>query len=267
MKILLVNSDQTLTRKINDFFCLLHQMHINVYLHHRNLGKLSSFEFNIYDAVIISIVLPYQSGLVLCHDIRQIDQKIPIILIADCEKIQQSGLADQLNLAHENLLSQLGIMGIENGADDVVANTIPPSELLARVNNVIRRCAYNQHQKKSDLQTIDKEYTFRLQSDKVIHFSLSQMTLTSSFGLETKLTTSDSELLCVFLNHPRKLLTRDYLINQIKMRDYQGSSDRFIDVRIGMLRKKLLDYQHQFIMTMRGKGYVFNADVLEIETE
>lgn len=269
MRILLINSDQNITAKINDFFCLLHQIHIDVYPHHRDLGRLSSFDFSPYDALIISVFLPYQSGIVLCQNIRQFNQQIPIVLIADCEKIQQSGLADQLNLVHENLLSQLGILGIENGADDVVVNTIPPSELLARINNVIRRSAYSQiqHQKNSALQTIDKEYTFRLQTDKVIHFSLSQMMLTSNFGLESKLTTSDSELLCVFLNHPRKLLTRDYLINQIKMRDYQGSSDRLIDVRIGMLRKKLLDYQHQFIMTMRGKGYVFNADVIDIEAE
>ena len=127
MRILLINSDQNITAKINDFFCLLHQIHIDVYPHHRDLGRLSSFDFSTYDALIISVFLPYQSGIVLCQNIRQFNQQIPIVLIADCEKIQQSGLADQLNLVHENLLSQLGILGIENGADDVVVNTIPPS--------------------------------------------------------------------------------------------------------------------------------------------
>lgn len=262
MKILVIHNDVNLVNAMRLFFESRHQCHLTVHMHARDKATaFCNINFSQYDAVILGMVLPYEDGISICRKIRALNA-IPILIIADIEKIKQSAICDKLGIdTNDNMFFDLSILALKAGADDIVQSNILMSELFARVRNIINRCV--EPVAVNALENMDRQYLFSFNEGENICFDMTKMQLTSNYGLSVELTTSEGELLAIFLASPRKMLSRDYLIQKIKMRDYHGPSDRFIDVRIGMLRKKLFDYQYKFIRTVRGKGYFFDAEVIE----
>ena len=142
------------------------------------------------------------------------------------------------------------VMGLELGADDYVLKPFEPRELVARVRSILRRGEKSQ-KTTTPAREIAEFGNWR--------FNLGNNTLHANNGEEHLLSTSEAELLKVFVSHPNRILQREQLMGT---RDL-APTDRSIDVRISRLRRKLEpDPQGpSFIKTVYGAGYLFLASV------
>lgn len=139
------------------------------------------------------------------------------------------------------------VMGLELGADDYMLKPFEPRELVARVRSILRR--------RENVEQAPRQVA----EFSGWRFNLGNHTLYSPKGDEHLLSTSEAELLQVFVSNPNRILARDKLMGG---RDV-APTDRSIDVRISRLRRKLEpDPQGPtFIKTVYGAGYLFLATV------
>lgn len=140
------------------------------------------------------------------------------------------------------------VMGLELGADDYVLKPFEPRELVARVRSILRR-----------RETASNSGARQIAEFSGWRFNLGNNALHAPNGEEHLLSTSEAELLKVFVNNPNRILQREQLMGT---RDL-APTDRSIDVRISRLRRKLEpDPQSPaFIKTVYGAGYLFLATV------
>lgn len=180
----------------------------------------------VFDLVILDLMLPGDDGLTLTRVLRQ-EGDVPVIML--------SAKGDDVDR----------IIGIEMGADDYLAKPFNPRELLARIRSLLRRSQAAGQQKMS-------HYTFA-------HFRVDLTTRELfSNGEPMELTGGEFMLLKIFLENPEATLTRDELTQRLKGYE-RHPSDRSIDVQITRLRKKLEPDPAKpvFIRTLWGKGYMF----------
>ena len=140
------------------------------------------------------------------------------------------------------------VMGLEMGADDYVLKPFEPRELVARVRSILRR-----------RETASGGQARQLAEFAGWRFNLANNTLHAPNGEENVLSTSEAELLKVFVSNPNRILQREQLMGT---RDL-APTDRSIDVRISRLRRKLEPDEQSpaFIKTVYGAGYLFLASV------
>ncbi len=176
-----------------------------------------------YALIIIDISSPHIDGWSIIKKIRKTNKLIPIVVISSNEAI--NGKIEALELC----------------ADDYLLKPYVFSELLARVNNVLRR-TNGTHQssilKIADLQINLKEYkVFR---DKKL----------------IKLTKREFLLLTLLAKHKGELLSRTFITEQIWDMNYDSDTN-FVDVMIRRLRQKIDDlFTNKLIHSVRGVGYV-----------
>ncbi len=140
------------------------------------------------------------------------------------------------------------VMGLELGADDYVLKPFEPRELVARVRSILRR-----------RETSENNPARQIAEFSGWSFNLGNNTLHAPNGAEHVLSTSEAELLKVFVNNPNRILQREQLMGS---RDLTPT-DRSIDVRISRLRRKLEPDASSpaLIKTVYGAGYLFLATV------
>ena len=143
------------------------------------------------------------------------------------------------------------VMGLELGADDYVLKPFEPRELVARVRSILRRNEGAPAGAAAALRQVAAFCGWR--------FNLANNTLCAPNGDTSQLSTSEANLLKVFVNNPNRILQRDQLLGA---RDL-ASTDRSIDVSISRLRRKLEPDagSDPFIKTVYGAGYLFLAAV------
>jgi two-component system OmpR family response regulator len=190
------------------------------------------------DLVILDVMLPGTDGLVLSREIRQ-HSKLPIIMLT-----ARSDTFDR-------------VVGLEKGADDYVSKPFEPRELVARIQTVLRR-ANKEHAEpinvaRSDVVCFDGWELHR--EDRC---------LISPAGLVVALSNAEFRLLTTFLATPRRLFSRDQLMEQARGRAMEAF-ERSIDLLVSRLRQKLSDDPDEpsMIKTVRGAGYMFNVQSIE----
>ncbi|SHM46198.1 response regulator transcription factor [Roseibium suaedae] len=182
------------------------------------------------DAVLVDLGLPDMEGMTLINEIRK-QSSVPIIVLS-----ARNHSSDR-------------VMGLELGADDYVVKPFDPREVVARIRSILRRAGETLPEKTDTACARFEGWSYRPSSHS----------LTSPDGEETYLSTGEATLLDALLRAPRRVLTRDYLLEH-GGRD--ESMDRSIDVRISRIRKKLsAPGVPSLIRTIYGSGYMLTASV------
>ncbi|SFR07161.1 two component transcriptional regulator, winged helix family [Desulfoscipio geothermicus DSM 3669] len=175
------------------------------------------------DLVILDIMMPGMDGWEVCRRLR-LQSDVPILMLTARDEV-----ADR-------------VRGLDAGADDYLVKPFALEELLARVRALSRRArrtreANNQLLSFADL-TLDLQKREAYRGDSVV-----------------QLTTREFELLKLFMQHPRQVLSRDLIMERVWGYDFSGESN-VLEVYIGNLRQKLEDGgRKRLIHTVRGVGY------------
>ena len=174
---------------------------------------------NEYDLIILDLMMPELDGLQACMEIRAFST-VPIIMLT-----AKGTEYDQ-------------VVGLDNGADDYIPKPFGMMALVARIKAVLRRTEKPVEEKVLRLGELSVNPTRH-----VVQVS----------GDTVNLTLKEFELLCLLLDNPGVVFTRDQLLNQIWGYSFDGES-RTVDVHVRHLRQKLGDCGN-YIETVRGIGY------------
>lgn len=199
------------------------------------------------DLVVLDLMMPGEDGLSIC---RRIAPRLPVLVLsAKGEDVDR-------------------IIGLEVGADDYLAKPFNPRELVARIRAILRRRA---------LAPADTAPPVSLAPlpdagpREVLAFEgwvldVDGRRLAAPSGVQTPLSSGEFTLLTEFARRPRRVLTRDQLLDMTRGRDTE-SFDRAIDVQLSRLRRKLSAHGGgDLITTIRNEGYLFSADVTRTDT-
>lgn len=174
------------------------------------------------DLMILDWMLPGLSGLELCRRLRSTGSKIPVIMLTAKDEVGDR------------------VAGLDAGADDYVVKPFSIEELLARVRAHLRRT------QEPDLDLLQfEDLTLNRRTREVFRNARS-----------IELTAKEFDLLEYLLSHPRQVITRDRILEQVWGYDFMGDSN-IIEVYIRYLRLKLEENdERRLIQTVRGVGYV-----------
>lgn len=185
--------------------------------------------------VILDLMLPGEDGLSIARRLGS-EHKLPIVMI--------SARGEELDR----------IVGLEVGADDYLPKPFNPRELLARVRAVLRRSAPDkEHEADSG-----GKYEFG-----PFEFDPEQRVLYRE-SAEVDLHRAEFDLLDVFVRHPNRVLSRDFIMDCLRG-SYRDPLDRSIDVRVTRLRHKIEadPGDPHYIRTVWGVGYQFTPGGIE----
>jgi DNA-binding response OmpR family regulator len=186
------------------------------------------------DLIILDLNMPEEDGLSIVRSLKQ-TSRVPIIMLtATASPIDR-------------------VVGLELGADDYLAKPCELRELVARVRSVLRRSAAPAP---AGAAAVGQEVRFGTK-----WLNLDSRVLRDADGVEHPLTTSEFSLLKAFAENPKRVMSRERLLDLANARD-PDAFDRAIDVRITRIRRKIEpDPDHpRIIRTVRGAGYVFSPD-------
>ncbi|MDX3970231.1 MAG: response regulator transcription factor [Bradyrhizobium sp.] len=188
------------------------------------------------DLVLLDVMLPGEDGLALCRRLRAAGGPRIIMVTALSEPTDK-------------------VAGLELGADDYVSKPFDLGELLARIRAVLRR------------GPIADEERRRPGAELVLRFSgfafhPHRRFLRSPAGVRIPLTGAETDLLLVFCQNARKVLSREELIKLTRGEGFTIST-RSIDLLVSRLRRKLAgdDPLADPIRTVRADGYAFHPEV------
>ncbi len=189
------------------------------------------------DLVILDIMLPGQSGMEICRELR-VTSHVPILML--------TARGDETDR----------IVGLEMGADDYMSKPFSPNELLARVKAMLRRWRMAGP---GMLTGQRRGYAF-----DGWQLDVTRRELRNPAGVIIDLSAGEYDLLLAFLEAPQRVLSREQLLDAACNRDAQPF-DRSIDVQVSRLRRKIGGEEsgEGFIKTVRGAGYMFVAKVQE----
>jgi two-component system, OmpR family, response regulator len=233
--ILLVDDDADITALLGDY---LRRFNFEVHTAADAKGMREQLAQQRVDLVVLDVMLPGTDGLTLSREIRG-RSAIPVIMLTAC-----SSPFDR-------------IMGLESGADDYMGKPFEPRELVARIQTVLRRAQGNQDSgtsvARSDVVCFDGWELHR-----------EERTLVSPAGLNVALSNAEFRLLTTFLQTPRRLFSRDQLMEQARGRA-MDAFERSIDLLVSRLRQKLTHDPEcpPMIKTVRGAGYLFNVQSVQ----
>ena len=186
------------------------------------------------DLVLLDVMMPGEDGLSLCRHLVEVKQ-IPVILLT-----ARGEATDR-------------IVGLEMGADDYVVKPFEPRELVARIRSVLRRAG-------RETAPPTEEDVLRFEG-----WTLDPLKrrLTDAEGTVVALSTADFRLLMALAENPRKVMSRDRLLDLVQGREAQ-LFDRAVDNQVSRLRRKIEadPKEPSLIQTVRGGGYMLAADVV-----
>jgi two-component system, OmpR family, response regulator len=189
------------------------------------------------DLVILDLMLPGEDGLSICRRLRT-NGNIPILML--------TAKSDEIDR----------VVGLEMGADDYLAKPFGSRELLARVRAILRRTQGGTAQPASRRYAFDR-FVVDLDARSIARVDRDTELI--------QLTSAEFDLLACFIQHPRRVLTRDQILDWTHRRSAEPF-DRTVDMLISRLRKKLgaTSEGSNLIATVRNGGYLFTAPVKQV---
>jgi len=182
------------------------------------------------DLLILDVMMPHMDGWEVCRRVREAGSGVPILMLTAKDEV-----ADK-------------VKGLDLGADDYLVKPFALEELLARVRSLLRRTA--------DKAGAAPQNRLHFE-DVTLDLDTRQVTRN---GKTIDLTTKEFELLHLFMQNPRRVLSRDIIMEKIWGYDYSGESN-VLEVYIALLRQKLEEHGgKRIIQTVRGAGYVLRGE-------
>src|SRR6201996_8056770 len=183
---------------------------------------------NSFDLIILDVMLPDINGIELCRQIRFTDTKTPILMLTALDQVQNK------------------VSGLKAGADDYLVKPFHFVELLARIEALLRR--------QNAVEAADHILTFHeLKLD-------TWSNVAERAGQQIALTAKEYTLLELFMRHPNKVLSREYIAEQVWNIGFDTGTN-FIDVYVNYLRKKIeKGFQNKLIHTAIGMGYILKSE-------
>jgi two-component system, OmpR family, response regulator len=198
----------------------------------------AAIETNVPDLVVLDLNMPEEDGLSIIRDLKSRTNVPVIMLTATASPIDR-------------------VVGLELGADDYIAKPCELRELMARIRSVLRRSA--------PVKAVAAENAgAKPAKDQLVRFGtkwldLEAQVLRDDEGNEHPLTASEFGLLKVFAANPKRVLSRERLLELANARDSEAF-DRAVDLRIMRIRRKIEPdpAKPAVIRTIRGGGYLFS---------
>lgn len=187
---------------------------------------------NEYDLIVLDIMLPEMDGITICKEIRKENDHIPIVMLTakDTESDE--------------------VIGLEIGADDYVTKPFSPLTLVARIKSLKRRASFQSNEDENG------SISYEIETE---HLKLDRKTrevILYNKPLEN-LTPKEFDLLYTLANSPRRVFSREQLLQLVWEYEYFGD-ERTVDAHIKKLRQKLVLNGPQVIHTVWGVGYKFD---------
>jgi len=179
------------------------------------------------DLIILDWMMPKMDGLAFAQRLRETDNQTMILMLTARDAIENR------------------VEGLESGADDYLVKPFAPAELVARVHAMLRRVEAKPENQSATYADISLDPATR-----------------EVFRGETpiSLTVTEFNLLHMFLRHPRQVLERRQILNDVWGYDFYGD-DNVLEIYVGYLRKKLeANGSPRVIQTVRGVGYVLREE-------
>jgi len=194
-----------------------------------------AIENNVPDLVVLDLNMPEEDGLSIIRDLKSRTNVPVIMLTATASPIDR-------------------VVGLELGADDYVAKPCELRELMARIRSVLRRSTPARGAEAGGAKAKDALVRFGTK-----WLDLQAQALRDDEGNEHPLTASEFGLLKVFAANPKRVLSRERLLELANARDSEAF-DRAVDLRIMRIRRKIeIDpTKPSVIRTIRGGGYLFS---------
>ncbi len=226
-KILVVDDDPGMRELLQEY---LSSQGYQVYAVADGLAMEQRMAQETVDLVILDLMLPGEDGLALARKLKARSRQPIIMLSARGEDVDR-------------------IVGLEVGADDYMAKPFNPRELLARIRAVLRRGEEAPARDEGNRQNLPRFGPFLLNVDS--------RTLMKD-GAEVRLTAGEFNLLSIFVAHPNRVLSRDFLMDAMKGYE-RDPFDRSIDVTVTRLRRKIEEdvASPMYVRTVWGEGYLF----------
>jgi len=226
--LLLVEDDDTIRETIRDSLCL-EGFVVTACANGRDALNLLQAEASAsaFSLIVLDLMLPGLGGLEILRQLRRNGQRTPVLVVS-----ARDSEADR-------------VLGLEIGADDYLIKPFGMRELVARCRALMRRAEPPVEEEAAVLQ----------------HANLALYPLecrVTRDGLEINLSPKEYRLLELFMQNPRRVWSRDKLLEQVWGVDYFGDS-KTVDVHIRWLREKLEENPSapRHLITVRGFGYRF----------
>lgn len=178
------------------------------------------------DVVVLDWLMPELDGIEVAKRLREAEDT-PILMLTARDAVEDR------------------VEGLDSGADDYLVKPFAPAELLARIRALLRR---------SEATDKDKPLTYA-------DLYLDPVTREVRRGdRQFDLTPTEFELLAYLLRHPRQVLSRESILQEVWGYDF-GGNDNVLEVYVGYLRTKTeAEGEPRLIQTVRGVGYVLRGE-------
>jgi two-component system, OmpR family, response regulator MprA len=178
------------------------------------------------DAVLLDVLMPELDGLEVCRRMRDTGDRTPVLMLTARDEIGDR------------------VAGLEAGADDYLPKPFAVEELLARLRALLRRSGWSGQRdalRFGDLELDPHAHEVR-RGDRLI-----------------ELTRTEFLLLELFMNHPRQVLSRSQIFDNVWGYDF-GPASNSLEVYVGYVRRKTeAAGEPRLLHTVRGVGYVLRA--------
>lgn len=227
MKILLVDDEELILNLVK-----MNLMFENYDVVTAECGKdaIELFKTESPDLIVLDLMLPDMDGFQVIHEIQNLNNEIPIVVLSAKNQINDK------------------LLGLQLGADDYITKPFDSRELILRIRAISRRINKAKIVSSKDVKKIiEKGFIKIMVLERRIFIDLKEVNFTHI----------EFEILVLMVRNPYKVFTREELLDKIWGYDFPGNT-RAVDIHIKRIRKKLLHHE-EAIKTIYGVGYRFEV--------